>query len=169
MIWIVGKFIPALLSLVIPISAITLPPFVFSKEEPSAATIVHEEIHGKQTLDTVLVVWPVLAGVGVALGFLWLAALAPILALLTHFALYVVLWLVGVFILLAKGVPLSVVGDVAYRLHPLEREAYDHESGTWPNGQPRRGDPAYLAGRRPFAWLALVRTAWTTNEHGGPL
>lgn len=159
MIWIIGPFIPHLLSIIIVVYAITIPPFVFSTEVPSPATVIHEEIHGKQTVDTVLVVWPMLAALGVHLDSPVLAALAPVLALAFHLlVLYVGLWLIGCIILALRGVPLRKVGEKAYRASPMEREAYDSSRTSTPGG--RRPNTVYLATRKPFAWVRWIPGAW---------
>lgn len=168
MIWIIGSFIPRLFSVVITVYGITLPPFVFIRHEPSPRTVVHEEIHGKQTADTVFLVWPAFTLLAAALGSVPLAIVAPVLAILFHLiVIYGGMWLLGCVVLLAKGVPIRKVGSLAYRMSPLEREAYDNElNDDWKDGV-RRAGVTYLARRQSFAWVGLIAGAWDLESPEG--
>ena len=152
MLWIVGRAIPSLLSIVIKVGNITLPPFVFARKPPSAATVVHEEIHGKQTMETVLAVSPVLAVLAVWTDSLGLALLVPVLAVLFHLVVvYGAVWLVGVVRLLLAGEALGDVGSMAYFEHPMELECYRMAVVD------RKPNVTYLATRPAFAWVAFMR------------
>jgi len=125
------------ISWVIRIGNITAWPVIVSREPMTDGDKEHEEVHVAQQLELA-----VLAAVLVALVVV--ATEAPPLAWLLlvwcfvpfigpYFALYGVLWLVG----------LARYRDSvdAYYKHPMEVEAYEHASST------------YLEGRPLFAWL----------------
>lgn len=144
MIWIVSPWLTSLLSVVIDIEAITLYPYVLSKHTPSARTIVHEEIHGRQQLELALVVWSLLAAWGLAIGSPVLLALAPLISLVPFYLLYGFFYLREYLKFIRLKHPNPTVA--AYSWIPFEREAYTHEDAK----------PNYLAERKPFAWIKYI-------------
>lgn len=166
MIWIVSPLFLRIVGLVFNASAITVWPLVISRDEVRSETlVVHEEIHGKQAGESFLLLGALLSVLCVATSapaWTFLAGLACVYAV--HAVLYYGFWAVGYVTarryytearyaeskFAARGFSRAdVIWLAAYRVNPLEREAFGNEV-----------DQLYLGTRRPFAWIRYVRGAW---------
>lgn len=111
--------------------ALTLWPFIFARKEAriNEVTINHEQIHGRQQVELLMVGF-VIAILLVLVGLGWWS----ILALPLFFWLYLLEWLLG---LIRFG-----NSKKAYRSISFEQEAYTNENNMH-----------YLHERRWFAWI----------------
>lgn len=162
MIWIVAPWLFRLVDPFFHASAITSPPFIISRAPVENLTLViHEEIHGKQSLETLICLYVPACVLFALLGAPWWAYLiTPAIIEALGGVVTGLLFCIG-YISAMRHITREVWSThprwskattlhearkfVAYRMNPIEREAYDHES-----------DPIYLATRRPFAWVAYV-------------
>jgi len=161
MFWVIGPTIPRLLYPVVgEFSAITCFPFAFAEQAPQQSTVVHEYIHARQSLDSLLVLAPMLGALGLWQAWPgWVMLLVPVAAILAHGLLYTALSVVGRIIWLSRGSSWAEAGHLGYRSNPMEIEAYGNSRDIWPDGE-KRASPRYLATRRPFTWVSYLRDCW---------
>ena len=114
--------------------ALTLWPFVFVRSKyMTNQDKRHEDIHGRQQRE--------MLPIAVALAaVLWICGCGwwSLLDLPLYFYVYGLLWLYELL--------MTFDTDMAYKLNPLEKEAYFFD-----------GDDGYLDRRRPFGWIQFLK------------